>query len=104
MERIISVTTSPEAIFSNRTWQRDTAILPIPKIYRTIIIAKLQIGFQCQQQKSQFHEEMNNRAASRAVSRIATPKNYAASPAFYIKPRLRMRGKLRGIPHPAKAG
>jgi len=34
--------------------------------------------------------EMNDRAASRAVSRNATPKN--------------LRSKLRGIPHPAKAG
>jgi len=34
--------------------------------------------------------KMNDRAASRAVSRNATPKN--------------MRSKLRGIPHPVKAG
>jgi hypothetical protein len=52
-------------------------------------------------------QEMNYRAASRAVSRIATPKNYAAcpifyknnykengaSPAFYICYKRRMRGK-----------
>jgi hypothetical protein len=38
---------------------------------------------------------MNYRAASRAVSGIATPKNYAASPAFYICNKRRMRGKPR---------
>jgi hypothetical protein len=45
---------------------------------------------------------MNYRAASRAVSRIATPKNYAASPTFYICYKRRMRGKLRGIHIPRK--
>jgi hypothetical protein len=29
-------------------------------------------------------DAMNYRAASRAVSEITTPKNYAASPAFYF--------------------
>jgi hypothetical protein len=37
-----------------------------------------------------FFHRMNDRAASRAVSRSETPKN--------------LRSKLRGIPHPAKAG
>jgi hypothetical protein len=45
---------------------------------------------------------MNYRAASRAVSRIATPKNYAASPAFYICYKRKMRGRLRGIHIPRK--
>jgi hypothetical protein len=45
---------------------------------------------------------MNYRAASRAVSRIATPKSYEASPAFYICYQMRMRGKLRGIYIPRK--
>jgi hypothetical protein len=48
-------------------------------------------------------EIMNYRAASRAVSGIATPKNYAASPAFYICYKRRMRGKLRGIYIPSPA-
>jgi hypothetical protein len=39
----------------------------------------------------------------RAVSRIATPKNYAAYPAFYICYQMRMRGKLRGIHIPSPA-
>jgi hypothetical protein len=38
---------------------------------------------------------MNYRAASRAVARIATPKNYAACPAFYVCYQMRMRGKPR---------
>jgi hypothetical protein len=47
---------------------------------------------------------MNYRVASRAVSRIATPKNCAASPAFFIGCYCRKQGKLQGIHHPAKAG
>jgi hypothetical protein len=47
-------------------------------------------------------KRMNYRAANRAVSRIATPKNCAASPAFYICYQMRMRGKLRGIYIPRK--
>jgi hypothetical protein len=41
---------------------------------------------------------MDYRAASRAVSGITTPKNYAACPAFYICYKRRMRGKPRFFP------
>ncbi len=47
-------------------------------------------------------EIMNYRVASRAVSQSATPKNDAASPAFYIFSKGRKRGKLRGISIPRK--
>jgi hypothetical protein len=47
---------------------------------------------------------MNDRAASRAISKIATTKNDAASPAFHIFSKGRKRGTLWGIHHPAKAG
>jgi hypothetical protein len=44
---------------------------------------------------------MKYRTTSRAVSGIATSKNNAASPAFYICYPLKKRGKPRGIHDPA---
>jgi hypothetical protein len=43
-------------------------------------------------------KSMNNRAASG----IATPKNYATSPAFFICYKRRKRGKHLGQPSPAQ--
>jgi hypothetical protein len=54
----------------------------------------------------QIESMMNYRAACRAVSGIATPKNCAACPAFYICYKRRIRGKPRflHLPSNEKAG